>query len=238
MTIPPLDARAHATIEGYLSAVAIRLTGPRRTCQAILTELHDGLLEAAATQLAHGGTPLQAVRAAVEEFGDPATIASQFAPDLAASTSRRVALTLAATGPLIGLLWLAAYAASRIGPVRATPPWHWPAALPGAWLAFPLIGAAVVIAVLATLLVTASTGRLSSLLSVPPSMAPVAAATVGIAAIVVDLTVLGLLAIQANAEPDALAWAPLAVAAAASSARLVLASRAARRCQTIRATLT
>lgn len=237
MTMPPLGARAHATIEGYLSAVAIRLTGPRRTRQAILTELHDGLLEAAAAQLAHGGTPMQAVRAAIEEFGDPPTIASQFTPELAASTSRQVALTLAASGPLIGLLWLAAYAASRIGPVRATPPWHWPSTPPGAWLAFPLIGAAVVIAVVATVLVTASTGRLSSLLSVPLRVVPIAAATVGIAAIVVDLTVLSVLAIQANAHPDALARAPLAVAATASSARLVLASRAARRCQTIRATL-
>lgn len=237
MTAEPLEVAAHATIEGYLRAVATRLTGPARARQAILAELRDGLLEAAGTHLALGRTPVEAADAAIGEFGDPASIASGFSPELAASTARRVALTLGSTGPFIGLLWLGAYAAGRFGPVEAAPPWRWPGAPTGAWLAFPLIGAAVATAVLATLLVLVSTGRLSRLLPTRRGAAPIAAATVGVAAITVDLTMLGLLAIQVTTQPDSLAWAPLAVAVAATLARLLVASRCTRRCQAIRASI-
>jgi hypothetical protein len=229
MTTLPTDA----TIEGYLTAVAVRLTGPARLREAILAELRDGLLQAATARLARGSTPARAAAGAIEEFGDPASVARGFAPELAAATARRVALTLASTGPLIGLAWAIAYAAGRFGPPQAAPPWRWPQAPTGAWLALPLICGVVAIAGLAALLVVAETGRLSRWLPARLSLAPIAAATVGIAAIVVDLTVLGLLAIQAITQPASLAWTPLAVAATASLARLVLTGRAARRWRTI-----
>jgi len=231
MTALPPDPIASRALDGYLTAVATRLTGPGRVREAILAELHDGLLDAFAARLAGGATPAQAVAAATAEFGEPAAVAGGFASELAAATARRVALTLASTGPLIGLLWLAAYAASRFGPVRAAPPWRWPGTLPGAWLAFPLLCGAVAIAGLAALLVLASTGRLSRWLPLRLGLAPLAAATVAAAAMVVDLTVLGLLALQAVTRPGSLAWTPVAVAATVSLARLVLAGRATRRCQ-------
>jgi hypothetical protein len=237
MTTLPGGAPVHARIDDYLAAVATRLAGPARARQAILHELRDGLLEAASAGLARGATPAQAATAAIEEFGDPPGVAGGFAPELAAATARRVALTLASTGPLIGLLWATAYAAGRFGPVRAVPPWRWPQAPTGAWLAFPLICGVVAIAGLATLLVVASTGRLSRRLPVRLGLAPIAAATVGVAAMIVDLTVLGLLAVLAVTQPRSLAWTPIALAAIASLARLILAARATRRCQAAHAAL-
>jgi hypothetical protein len=239
MTTQPPGAATHATIECYLTAVATRLTGPARLRKAILAELHDGLLEAVTARLTRGAAPAQAAIAAIEEFGDPAGVAGGFAPELAAATARRVALTLASTGPLIGLLWAIAYAVGRSGPVLAAlpgrwplaPPWRWPAAPSGAWLALPLICGLAAIAGLATLLVMASTGRLARWLPARPSLAPLAAATVGAAAMMVDLMLLGLLVLQAVTRPASLAWTPIALAATASLARLVLAGRATRRCR-------
>lgn len=236
MTEPDTDARD--IIDGYLAAVATHLGGPARARKAILAELHDGLLEAIDAHLARGSTPAKAAVAAIDEFGDPRTVARAFAPELAANHARRVALTLAPTGPLVGLLWLAAYAASHYGPTRAAPPWRWPDLPTGAWLAFPLLGVLIAIAGLAALLVVASTGLPGRWLPTPPSLAPTAAATLGVAAITVDLTILGLLALQATTAAASLAPAPVTLAATASLTRLVLAARATRRCQTARAALT
>jgi hypothetical protein len=238
MTTRPLDTTRPATIEGYLNAVATHLTGPARARRAILAELHDGLLEATSAQQAHGATPHQAATAAIEEFGDPAMIARGFASELAAASARRVAVTLTSTGPFVGLLWLAAYATSRLGPVELAPPWRWPAAPAGSWFAFPIVGAAVLVSALATLLVLASTGRRFCLLPTQPGTVALAAAIVGVAAIVVDLTMLGLLATKVTTQPDSLAWAPLALAITTTLTRLLLASRATRHCQALHATLT
>ena len=234
MTTPPPETAVRATIEGYLTGVASRLGGPARRRAAIVAELRDGLLEAAGARQARGATPQQAAAAAIEEFGDPTAIAHGFAPELAAASARRVALGLTSAGPLVGLLWLAAYVTSRFGPVEAGPPWRWPAQPPGAWLGFPIVGVAVLMAGLATLLVLASTGPLSRVLPIRLAAAPVAAAVVPVAAIITDLTMLGLATIQVSTRPGALAWAPLAVAMTATLTRLVLSCRATRRCRAIR----
>ncbi len=232
------DTGAQDPVDGYLAAVATRLAGPARARKAILAELHDGLLEAIDAHLTRGSAPVQAAIAAIDEFGDPRTVSSAFAPELAANHARRVALTLAPTGPLVGLLWIGAYAASDYGPTQAAPPWRWPGLPTGASLAFSLLGVLIAIAGLSTLLVIASTGRPGRWLPTPPSLAPTAAATLGIAAITVDLTILGLLAFQATTAAASLAPAPVTLAATASLTRLVLAARATRRCQTARAAFT
>jgi hypothetical protein len=232
MTTLPLDPAALATIEGYLAAVATQLSGPARAREAIMAELRDGLLEATGARLARGASPAQAATAAVVEFGHPQTVAAGFAPELAAATARRASFTLVGTGPLVGVLWATAYAAGRFGPVQAAPPWRWPAAPTGAWLAFPIICGVVAIAGLATLLMLASTARPSRWLPVRLGIAPLAGATVGVAAMLVDLTVLGLLTVQAVTAPGSVAWTVVAVAVAASVARLVLAGRVTRRCGT------
>jgi len=226
---PRHDPAARRVLDGYLADLAARLPGPDRARQAVLAELDDGLVDATEVHLAAGLAPVAAARAAIAEFGDPPTLAAAFAPELAGAQARRSALTLVRTGPLVGGLWLVALAASQ------APPWRHE--LTGVWVGLPVVGAAVLTAGLATLLVVAATGRPSRWLPTRPTLAPAAAAAVGIAAVVVDLAMLGMLTGQAVTGPAALAWIPAAVAALASLTRLVLAGRAARRSLAARAAL-
>jgi hypothetical protein len=118
-------AETDVQIDAYLAAIAARLTsrglaGPRRARQAIITELRDGLWEATTAHLEQGQHPQQAAHAALQEFGDPATVASAFTPELAGLQARRTALTLTHTGPLVGLLWIAALAAIHAHPPCGT----------------------------------------------------------------------------------------------------------------------
>ncbi len=237
MTNPGLDAAARATVQSYLDALAARLTGPAPARRAILTELHDGLLEAVDAHLARGLPPRRAAAAAVAEFGNPPAIARTFAPELAGAHARRAALTLVPTGPGVGLLWVAAAAASHLGPTRPAPPWQWPNAAAGAWLAFPLLGVLIATGAVAALLVVATTSRLSRWLPTRPSLAPTAAATIGLALVTVDLTILTLVAVQPIVRPGSLAVAPVALAATASLTRLPFAWRTTRRCLATRAAL-
>ena len=163
-------------------------------------------------------------------------VAAAFRPGLALSQARRVALTLLATGPLIGLLWAATAVASHIG-IRHAPPWQWAGAPPGSLIAFPLGAAAFVIAVWTALFTIAATGRATRWLPDRPRLAPGSAAIAGLGAAAADLTLFVLLASQLAAAPGALAPAPAAAAALASLTRLILAGRAARRCLTARTAL-
>lgn len=229
---PALGPTASRILEGYLATLAAQLGGPARTRQAILAELGDGLADATQAHHASGLTPAAAAQAAVAEFGQPPTVAAAFAPELAGAQARQTALGLIRSGPLVGGLWLAALVASNAAP--------WRHGLTGVWLALPAVGVAVAVAALATLLVVAATGRASRWLPLPtrPTLAPAAAAAVGTAVIVADLMVLGMLTGQALAHPGTIAWIPAGFAAVVSVARLVLASRAARRSLAARAALT
>jgi hypothetical protein len=221
-------------VEGYLAAVAARLAGPPAARAAITDELRDGLLETLKTHCTQGSSPQEATATAIEEFGDPATVAAAFAPELAAVQARRVVLALLATGPLVGLTWIAAAA------VNALPPWRHQ--LPGPWLALPLAGLALVIACPALGLTVAATGRLGRRLggrlgrrvTFPPTCAAVA----GLAAVLVDVTLLAIMCGHALTGSGSTTWAPVGLAACASLTRVALAGRAARRCLTTRATLT
>jgi HAAS len=241
---PAGPQRLDAEIEGYLAAIATRLAslglaGPRRARQTIIAELRDGLLEATTANLEQGLRPEQAAQAAVEEFGDPTTVAAAFAPELAGIHARRTALTLTRTGPLVGLLWIAALTATHAPPTRHE--------LTGAWLAFPLVGLGLATAALGTILAVATTGWPSRWLTPSPRRAPTAAAIVAIAAIVVDLTLLGMLAGQAIIAPATLttlsgfgshgAAAVVLLAPVASITRLALSGRATRRTLAARASL-
>jgi hypothetical protein len=111
------------------------------------------------------------------------------------------------------------------------------------WLALPLVGLAIVIAAVGTLLVVAATGRPIRWLvlqSSPARLAPIAAVGIAIAAIVADLMLLGVLGGQAITDPrgiaseSALATALVALAVAASMTRLALSARMTRRTLTAR----
>jgi hypothetical protein len=237
------NAAARRLLDCWLADLGARLRGPARARGAILAELRGGLDEAVAVGQAAGLPPAQAANAAIAEFGDPATVAAAFTPELAATHARRVGLTLIATGPLVGGLWLGALAASSpaLQPaVAAGPPWQWPIVLAGGWPARAAL-ALVVIAVLAAWLAVATTGRLTRWLPVPgpPRLARAAAATAATGATVLDLTLLAVLGIQAasSAAPARPLALPLVgVAIAAGLVRLTLASHAAHRCLTIPAT--
>ena len=221
-----LDPATSRVLDDYLGALAARLTGPTRARQTILAELRDGLVEATHARLAGGASQAQAAAAAVTEFGDPATVAAAFTPELAAATARRVALTLIATGPLVGGLWLSVLAPSGLATPAAAPPWQWPIIQAGGWPARLLL-AVIAAAILAAWLTVAATGQLTRWLPARPRLAPTTAtfAAAGTGLVDVSLLTTGALAI-----PHAAAWPPVAVAATASLIRCCLASRAARRC--------
>jgi hypothetical protein len=226
---PRLDAGARSLVEDYLADVSARLQGPGRERAAIVAELQDGLLEAVDAHVARGLTPPAAAGAAVMEFGDPPTVAAAFTPELAAVQARRIALALVRTGPLVGLLWVAAVATSP------APPWRH--GLSGVWPALPLLGLAVSAAVVAAVLAVAATGRLSRWLPIRPRLATTAAAVAGLVCTALDASVLALAASWLVRTPGSLAWAPVTAAIVASLVRLTLAERAARRCLAVRATL-
>lgn len=224
-------------IESYLAAVASGLPGPARAQQDIVAELRAGLLDGMDARRSAGLPTVKAVEAAVLEFGDPRQVVDAFRPELAARSARRTALTLMATGPLVGALWIAAAIASHIG-IRYALPWQWTGALPASMLALPLAVAVIAVTVWAGLFTVAATGRLIRWLPARPGLAPTTAAIASFSAATADVIVFVLLASHLAAAPRNLAVIPIAAAATASLARLILARRAARRCLAVRATLT
>jgi hypothetical protein len=227
------DPAGRDAVADYLAAVAAGLSGPAAARAAITAELRDGLLETVEAHRAHGRSRQEATAAAVDEFGDPATVAAGFGPELAAVQARRAALGLLVTGPLVGLAWIVAAA------VNALPPWR--QQLTGLWLALPLVGLALVIACPALGLTVAATGRLGRRLGERLGRATfpaTAAAVAGLAAVVADLTLLAIIAGQALISPNWQVWAPVLLAVGASLTRAALAGWAAHRCLATRATLT
>jgi HAAS len=230
---PRQQATDRDAVADYLAAVAAQLPGPPSARAAVTDELRDGLMEALETHHARGRSPQEATAAAIAEFGDPDTVAAAFGPELGAVQARRVAVGLLVTGPLVGLTWIAAVV------VNALPPWRHQ--LTGPWLALPLVGLALAVAGPALGLTVAATGRLGRRLGRVVDRAtlpPTAAAVAALAAVVADLTLLGIITGHALTSPGSSMWAPVVVAASASLTRVTLAGGAARRCLATRATLT
>lgn len=225
-----LDPAAERVLDDYLEVLAERLPGPARARRAILAELGDGLVDATLARLADGLSPAQAAIAAVNEFGDPATVARAFAPELAATRARRIALALIATGPLVGSLWLGLLAASGPAVIALAPPWRWPITQAGGWPARLLL-AVTVASVVTAWLTVAATGQLIRWLPTLPRLPAVMAGSAAAGASLLDATLLLVLATGALPTPDTAPWRLLVVVAAlASLVRGTLATRAARRC--------
>jgi hypothetical protein len=230
---PRQQATGRDAVTDYLAAVAAQLTGPPSARAAVTDELRDGLMEALETHHARGCSPQEATVAAIAEFGDPDTVAAAFGPELGAVQARRVAVGLLVTGPLVGLTWIAAVV------VNDLPPWRHQ--LIGPWLALPLVGLALAVAGPALGLTVAATGRLGRRLGRVvrrATLPPTAAAVAALAAVVADLTLLGIITGHALSSPGSYRWAPVIVAAGASLTRVTLAGRAAHRCLATRAALT
>jgi hypothetical protein len=164
----------------------------------------------------------------VGEFGDPGSVAAGFGPELAAATGRRVGLALLTTGPLVGAGWLLVAAAT----------WRWTGQEPppALGLVATLVALVLVVAVPAAVLSVAVSGGLSRWVPVDPQVASTTAAVAAGACVAGDLVLLaGLLTLTVLA--GGLAWPAALLAAGASSTRLSLAGRAARRCLAARANL-
>jgi len=97
--------------------------------------------------------------------------------------------------------------------------------------------AVLLITVWTALITLAATGRLTRWLPYRPRLAPTAAGIAGFGAATVDLIILALLASQLATAPAKLAAVPIALAAAGSTTRLILARRAGQRCLASRASL-
>ena len=220
---------AGPVIDAYLREVGAALPGPARARRDIVAELRCGLLDAADAHRRAGLPAGAAAAAAVTEFGDPRVVAAAFRPELAIRRARRVALALVTSGPLIGLLWAGAAAASHMA-VRHAPPWQWAGAPPGSLAAFPLALTAVLVAIWAGLFTVAATGPLTRWLPESPGLVATTAAVCGFAAMAADTAVFALLAGKLASSPGALAPLPVTAAAAASLTRLTLAGRAVRGC--------
>jgi hypothetical protein len=237
-----VPAAPQKVIESYLTDVAHRLIGPARARRDILTELGAGLADATDAYCSAGLDPDEAVRAAITEFGRPEQVADGFRAELTAAQARRTALALLRTGPLVGLLWLGAALASRIG-AQLTTPWNWASMPIGARFVTHLAGIPFAIAIGGALVTVAATGRLTRWLpgsrpARPRWLGAGSAASAAIAAVaasgtaVIDIALLALLATVAVSTPGRLAALPVAVAAVASLTRLTLTTRAARNCLT------
>lgn len=220
------DPAARRVVRAYLSDLNGRLVVPRHLRTDILEELEDGLVRAIADNAATGMTPAEAASKATADFGDPVTVAHAFADEAVAAHSRRTAVTLIRTGPVIGALWLGSVVANDLAP----PSWA------GPWVMLPLVGLALTVGVPAAIVTIAATGRLGMRFPNLQGHAPLAAATAGIAALVVDLTVLGMAVAFVVTAPRGVSWWPVvAVATTASLVRLTFAGRAASRCLRARA---
>jgi hypothetical protein len=211
-------------IDAYLEQTAAALPGPRAARHDIVAELRSGLLDAIDAHRAAGLAPTAAARAAIHEFGHPRDVAAWFRPELVARQARRVALTLAATGLPVGVLWAFAAHASDAGS-RDLSFWRWATAPP-----VPLAVAGFLIAMAAVLANVAITGRLIRWLPVRPRAAAIIAAAGGVGVAAVDLAILVLLVSRLLSAPSSLAAGPVSAAAIASITRLCVARGATRRC--------
>ncbi|HYK69814.1 MAG TPA: permease prefix domain 1-containing protein [Streptosporangiaceae bacterium] len=220
---------ADLAIEGYVDQVAAALPGPARERGDMMAELRAGLLDALDARRRDGLPDDAAVAAATAEFGEPRVIAATFRSELAARLARRCALTLAGTGPVVGLLWTAAAMASHVGMPHALP---WEAGAPGGSTAVVrILLVALLVTVGGALVTIVATGRLAARWAGRPRVAPAAAAVSGYGAVIVDVAIFTLLASQLASAPGGLAPLPVAGAALASVARLLLAWHAAQRCR-------
>jgi hypothetical protein len=202
-------------VERYLAEVAARLPGPATAHTAIVAELRSGLLDAADGHRAAGLAPVQAVQAAIGEFGIPALVAYGFRAEIAASHARRVSVALLATGPLVGLLWIATAAASHVA-VRLGSLWQWTSRPAGLGTGIQLVAVAVAVTAWGALLGIAATGRLTRWVPASPRRAPTAAAVAGFGAVGADALGLALLAAQLVTTPGKLSPLPAAAATAAA----------------------
>jgi hypothetical protein len=222
--VADLDPIARPVITEYLLELAAALPGSRRTRDAVLTEIADGLIE----QITNtpGTDPAMVARTAIHAFGAPQILAAQLAHELTGKTAHRTGFALVSSGPLIGTLWLLALTSGRSDAHTVILPKR----IAGLFTALPLVPVLLLIIIPAALVALAGAGMASRILPVATGTAGFAGLVAGTGCVIADGTLIG------HAVMTAAAWSPLLLAAVMiSTARLSLAGVAARRCARIRA---
>ncbi|WP_262403252.1 permease prefix domain 1-containing protein [Actinomadura sp. CNU-125] len=93
------------TIDEHVAALSDVLHGPARTKDRMLTEVREGLTDAA-DALADAGLPADAAaRRAVRDFGSVDDVAPSFQDELTVAQARRTAVTAALGAPVLLLCW-------------------------------------------------------------------------------------------------------------------------------------
>jgi hypothetical protein len=177
-----LPAEAAWIVDDYLATVAALLPAGSRVRHHMLAEIGDGLACAVDAHLADGAVPRQAARAAVVEFGDPRRLAGSLAHELAPATARRTGARLLVTGPLVGLIWVAAY--------RTGSP-NWLSNVVAVLSSVPVLPLVLLVAVPAALVAVAGPGLLARRLTLPPGLVPIAAIIATSAVVLGDATLIG-----------------------------------------------
>jgi hypothetical protein len=205
-----------SALEGYLGELSARLRGPRAVRTRVLAEIRDGLSETVDAHIADGLPPDAAATAAIAQFGDPATVARSFTPELATASARRTIAAFISTGPVVGIWWLL---------LLHPAPWH--GGVIAAVIAIPALPL-IVLAIATAAGTFATTGRLIRWLPETPALRALTAA-IAIAALCVaaDLTVLGVLAAHLAAGGH-LPGPLIAAAVTASTVRIAAALTAIR----------
>jgi len=104
---PPLPEPVRA----YLAVLAGLLPVGRRARAHVLDEIEDGLACAIEARTADGRPLEAAAHEAVAEFGDPRSLAHGVLRQVAAARAHRIGAGLVLTGPLVGAVWVTAFAA-------------------------------------------------------------------------------------------------------------------------------
>jgi hypothetical protein len=199
----------------HLAAIAAAVPGRGRARRAALAELADGLTDAVDHYRSQGLTLEAAAATAVRECGPADVVAAAFERALEPRRARQTALTLLATGPAIGVLWLITLV-----------PGQRPDAL---LLGHPALGAIVIVVIAASLTVVAMTGpgsRWMPCLRLDPRRI---AAFACAGAALCDVLVLATAGVAVLSHETALPWMPGVLAAAASLTRFTVTQQVARR---------
>ncbi|MFI6168353.1 permease prefix domain 1-containing protein [Nocardia sp. NPDC051052] len=209
-------------IDDYLAELDKRLLGRKA---AIVAEIADGLAEAVEYHRARGLPLHEAQRAAIAEFGETASLANEFAPEIAARRVRRYGFGLMATGPLIGTAWFAAAFAGSFAAV----PW---------WLTVAGVATFVAIALVMQPLAaytTAAMGPASRWIRLSCHAAARGLLVTAVGAITIDVSLMTALAAVLVFAPTSAATLPAAAGVALSIVRIAIAVTSVQRLADVRA---
>jgi hypothetical protein len=205
-----------AVVEAYTAAVAERIDAPASMLVDIRDEVADGLSEAIEGYRRLGLSPDDAARAAVAEFGEPTAMAAALRTEVRLACARRTGLRLMVTGPVVGLLWIAAVLTAGRSAGSTVPT--------GLWMVLPVIAVAVAVGAASSEFAVAASGRLSRWLS-RPALASAAAGVACGAALVTDLTIVGAAVVEVLVRHGAFSPVLLLLAVVASLVRTTFTGR-------------